>query len=110
MYKYKWMYIVQYEYLICYIPILYISESGDDTISIIVCMQNFVDTIHHLISPPPDINNITRTLVDASVLQWGQIKTRKLYLSVIPSPSPISLLFTFAPNAGSKSASTLVLL
>ena len=30
--------------------------------------------------------NIKRNFVDASVTQWGQIKTRKLYLSVIPLP------------------------
>ena len=29
---------------------------------------------------------IRRTTVDASVLKWGQNKTRKLYLSVIPYP------------------------
>ena len=29
---------------------------------------------------------VTRILADASVIQWGQIKTHKLYLSVIPPP------------------------
>ena len=62
----------------------------------------------------PGYNNITRTLADATLLQWGQIKTRKLYLSIYLSIchpyrsvkiDEHLLLITFAPDECTKCAS-----
>ena len=63
-------------------------------------------------------NNVTRTFVDASVLQWGQIKTHNtIFLSAIPPPKLCIinadahlLLFTFTPNDCTQCASTKALL
>ena len=41
---------------------------------------------HHTSSQGKDIR---RTFVDASVLQWGQIKTCKLYISICVPPSSV---------------------
>ena len=61
----------------------------------------------------------TRILDNASVLQLGHIKTRKLYLSINVTPHPLFfrkntdatqlLFFTFAPNDNTKYASILIL-
>ena len=66
---------------------------------------------HTLHTPPssPLINtkNVSRTLIDASVLHWGQIKTRIIPISLLHlPPSSVKktaltrnlLLFTFAPQ------------
>ena len=56
-------------------------KTGCTTIKAGISVQFYIRYILH------GYKNDTRTFVDASVLQWGQIKTHtSFYLSVIPSP------------------------